>query len=624
MQEGYSNFEKIGEGGMALVYRATQDSLQRSVAIKVLLKNLGHDEEARKRFDRESYIIARLNHPNIIQVYDRGINEEDMPYFVMEYVQGTDLYRLCKERSLSHGEKVEIIIQLLKALAYAHKNNVVHRDIKPDNILIDEESNVKILDFGIAQFYQGERLVSERTTSGTVMGTYSYMSPEQKKSSDDVNNLSDIYSVGVVMYELFTGKIPAGHFPEPKQINSAVTTELNDLILQCLNPEPGQRPESAEILKTSLLRLHQGAHLDTVQTERAYKGITKIKAQFQLLDILREDQYGGVYLYQKRDQSELLIIKRKVASSPGFETTESLSALNHENIVNTLGTSKNDQHFVIVQEYIPGGTLLDKLSHSLDWQETLRIARELCSAIAFAHDNDIIHGHLRPTNILFGESGKLKVTDFGLQDDLRKIENVHYYSLQDEERSKSADIYAVGVILYQLFTGSLPRRKNEDGLVVREFFARLPEDFQTLIKSMLSTLPEGRDVEALGKAVALINNHIKDRDKTFFTEKPSRAAKRKSDKVSKLFLEEKTQYIPASPAKTHRMKAQVKASTPVVATGDQKKLRRSVLLGCLLLAFTQYFFFFDGAAELRALFEGLAEQTQEGAKLSQDGSAADQ
>ncbi|MEX2132278.1 MAG: protein kinase, partial [Pseudohongiellaceae bacterium] len=122
--DGYTNLLKIGEGGMSLVYRGIQESLQRPVAIKVLIHDLGDHDEARRRFERESYIIARLNHPNIIHVIDRGINAEGMPYFIMEFVEGMELTTAVDAMQLTHQNKFEVIIQLLKALAYAHKNNV--------------------------------------------------------------------------------------------------------------------------------------------------------------------------------------------------------------------------------------------------------------------------------------------------------------------------------------------------------------------------------------------------------------------------------------------------------------------------------------------------------------------
>jgi serine/threonine protein kinase len=324
--EGYSKLLKIGEGGMAYVYRGIQESLQRPVAIKLLINDLSRDKEARHRFDRESYIIARLTHPNIIHVIDRGITADEMPYFVMEYVEGLDLGTDSKINEISHTSKIVIIIRIFKALSYAHQNNVIHRDIKPENILINN--------------------------NGNVMGTYNYMSPEQRDSSENVSQRSGLYSVGVVMYELFTGKIPTGVFPEPFRLNDEIEPELNNLILSCLNQDPDLRPISAELLKNDLLAISQGSHLDEEQRLRAEQGITKIESKFLLLDILREDKLDSVYLYQQKDRNNLLIIKKKVSSSAGFEASNLLASLEHENIVKTHGTSRNDRHFILVQEYL--------------------------------------------------------------------------------------------------------------------------------------------------------------------------------------------------------------------------------------------------------------------------------
>ncbi|MEX0963491.1 MAG: protein kinase [Pseudohongiellaceae bacterium] len=579
--DGYSKLLKIGEGGMAYVFRGIQESLQRPVAIKLLINDLSRDEEARRRFDRESYIIARLTHPNIIHVIDRGITADEMPYFVMEYVEGVDLGTASKINEISHTNKVDIIIQLLKALSYAHKNNVIHRDIKPENILIDESGNVKILDFGIAQFYEEHIELSNQTTSGTVMGTYNYMSPEQRDSSENVTERSDLYSVGVVMYELFTGKIPTGVFPEPFRLNAEIEPELNQLILRCLNQDPGLRPKSAEQLKNDLLAVSQGSHLDEGQRLRAEQGITKIKSKFLLLDILREDKFGSVYLYQQKDRNQLLIIKKKISSSAGFEASNLLASLEHGNIVKTLGTSRNDRQFILVQEYLSGGTLNDKLAFQLNWQEILKIASQICQAMIFAHNNRIVHGHLRPTNILFTSDGRVKLTDFSLEEDLSSVENSKFYRLQDEPRSKAADIYATGVILYQLFTGSLPSRNQDTSFVVRKSFDKLPDDIQLLIANMISTVPENREADSLQKAVELFRTHIQSKHhKTFsnrITALRQRARARKQSNGTGQGAD--------SAAAGNR------AKSPITA-------RLGFLFGLLLLIFVQYLYLFDGQEKI--------------------------
>ena len=576
--DGYSNLLKIGEGGMAYVYRGIQDSLQRPVAIKLLINDLSRDKEVRHRFDRESYIIARLNHPNIIHVIDRGITLEEMPYFVMEYVEGLELGTAAKINEISHTNKIDIIIQILKALSYAHQNNVIHRDIKPENILITDSGNVKILDFGIAQFYEEKHELTNQTTSGSVMGTYNYMSPEQRESSENVTQRSDLYSVGVVMYELFTGKIPTGVFPEPFRLNAEIEPELNKLILGCLNQDPELRPKSAEQLKNDLLAISQGSHLNEGQRLRAEQGITKIKSKFLLLDILREDKLGSVYLYQQKDRNNLLIIKKKVSSSAGFEASNLLASLEHENIVKTHGTSRNDRHFILVQEYISGGTLNDKLAFQLNWQEILKIASQICQAMIFAHNNRIVHGHLRPTNILFTTDGQVKLTDFSTEDDLTSVENAQLYRLDDEPRSKASDIYATGVILYQLFTGSLPSRSQDTSFIVRKSFAKLPDDIQQLIANMISTIPENRESDSLQRAVELFRQHSQNKHhKTFTNEGPARKRRNRTR------IDRATDKQNAA--------SQKQKKSPITA-------RIGLLFGLLLLIFVQYLTLFDGQEKI--------------------------
>lgn len=581
--EGYSNLIKIGEGGMAHVYRGIQDSLQRPVAIKLLINDLSGDDEARHRFERESYIVARLNHANVIHVIDRGITSDDMPYFVMEYIEGTDLGTASKANLLDYHDKLDIVIQLLKALSYAHKNNVIHRDIKPENILIDDEGNVKVLDFGIAQFYDDQNFAEERTSSGTVMGTYSYMSPEQKESADNVTARSDLYSVGVVMYHLFTLKMPSGVFPEPHTLNPELSPEISKLIMSCLNADPQLRPASAEQLKNELLAAAQGVHLNTAIKSRVEQGVTRFKSRFLLLDVLREDKYGGVFLYQQKEKGTLLVIKKKLSTSSGFEATNLLAALDHPNIVKTFGTVKNDSFFMLIQEYMSGGTLQDKLAFQLNWQQTLKIALQLCEAMVFAHNNRVVHGHLRPTNVLFTNEGDLKVTDFALEEDTSDVALAHFYALEGEQRSQAADIYAVGVILYQLFTGCLPRRSDETGFQVRKGFSRLPEDIREHITMMLSTIPENRDSQSLQRTIEVLRSHQERKHNKSFTELPHRDKNRE----------------PGRRRNDDRVKLTPHADDALPVEISQRRPGRvNLLFAVLVFVFAQYLFLFDGQEKI--------------------------
>ncbi|MCL5952819.1 MAG: protein kinase [Chloroflexi bacterium] len=199
----YRIIECIGQGGMATIYRAHQESLDRDVALKVIHPALMNDESFRIRLNREASIVAKLNHPNIIPIYDYG-QSNGIPFLVMRYVEGNTLKGLLKERRLETGRILEIAHSVGGALAYAHSHDVLHRDVKPSNILIDLEGNVFLGDFGLARLtYSGETTASR----DMLIGSPYYISPEQAKG-DSVDARSDIYSFGIVLFEMFTGNVP--------------------------------------------------------------------------------------------------------------------------------------------------------------------------------------------------------------------------------------------------------------------------------------------------------------------------------------------------------------------------------------------------------------------------------
>ncbi len=488
---GYKLIGKIGEGGMATVYKGVQVSLNRPVAIKVLSKKMREHSEVNERFKRESLIIARINHPNIIHVIDRGITPNEMPYFVMEYVEGIDLALKIHQGDLDFNRKLELSIQTCKALAYAHKNGVIHRDLKPGNILIDDEENARLLDFGIAQFYEDEG-EADKTRPGIVMGTLPYMSPEQQISADCVTTLSDLYSLGVVMYELFTGQKPLGRFKLPTEIDPNIPKPLEEIIMKCLDQDSENRPSSADEIKDILLKLLRGAHLEDDQRQRASEGFLPVKDRFALLDIIKEDGHGAVYLYEEKKAHNLLIIRKRSSSSTGYKEAKLLATLKHKNIVSVLGVSRNEELFIIVMEYLSGGSLGDRLIKPHPLGEFLKSAREICEGMAFAHKNRITHGNLRPSNILFTQNGHAKIADFGLSEHYGKNQQgKNWYNIFEEARSVQADIFAAGVIFYQMATGALPPCVTEKKMNPRQF-DKLPLELQEMLSTMLSRKPESR------------------------------------------------------------------------------------------------------------------------------------
>ena len=199
----YEIVEKLGEGGMATVYKARCQILNRFVSVKILKKEYSSDEEFLKKFRREATAVASLSDNNIVNVYDVGV-DGDINYIVMEYVEGKSLKEILNERGkLSTDQALAVGIQIGKALEHAHKNNIVHRDIKPHNVLVTNDGVVKVTDFGIAKSSDSVTI----TNSSKVLGSAHYFSPEQAKGNV-VDNRTDIYSLGIVLYELVTGRVP--------------------------------------------------------------------------------------------------------------------------------------------------------------------------------------------------------------------------------------------------------------------------------------------------------------------------------------------------------------------------------------------------------------------------------
>ncbi len=264
----------VARGGMAEVYRARDQLLDRPVALKVLFPELSVDRSFVERFRREAQAAANLSHPNIVPVFDWG--EDNGTYFiVMEFVDGRALSSILRTAGPLHPDRAaEIAADVAGALSYAHRHGVVHRDVKPGNVLITEEGTIKVTDFGIARAVNTEESL---TQTGAVMGTATYFSPEQAEGMG-VDSRSDIYSLGVVIFEMVTGRPPflgdtpvavaskhvREHPPAPREINPAVPPDLEAIILKCLAKSPDHRYATGDDLRIDLLRFREGRAVGAV------------------------------------------------------------------------------------------------------------------------------------------------------------------------------------------------------------------------------------------------------------------------------------------------------------------------------------------------------------------------
>ena len=243
--------ELIGVGGMGAVYKARQTKLDRTVALKILSSDLASDPAFQERFDREARLLARLNHPNLVTVYEAG-RAGPFPYLLMEYVDGENLRETMKRGQLSPEKALTLAKAICEPLKFAHEQGVLHRDIKPENILMNARGEVKIADFGIAKLIgETHSEKSILTQANAAMGSPRYMAPEQFESAGEVDERADVYSLGVVIYESLTGSLPTGRF-EPPSSKSTVDSRIDEIVLDALASERSARISSVGQLQARL------------------------------------------------------------------------------------------------------------------------------------------------------------------------------------------------------------------------------------------------------------------------------------------------------------------------------------------------------------------------------------
>ena len=312
----YEIEEKIGAGGMAIVYKARDNLLNRTVAIKVLREQFVSDEGFIRRFRREAQAAASLSHHNIVSIYDVG-KDGDTDYIVMEYVKGFTLKDVIRKQApIPNQRAIYIVRQIAEALAHAHANNIIHRDIKPQNILITMDGRAKVTDFGIARAASSLTL----THTGDIVGSVHYLSPEQAKGHQ-INEQSDIYSMGIILYELLTGKVPYDgdtpitialkHVQEevelPSKVHSEISSELDAVVMKALAKSIHDRYKSAGEFLQDLDKIQSGQTVIWDRTKKDDEG-----SETQVHKGLRDKIKAG----DKPDDKEDTLHRKKKKKAP--------------------------------------------------------------------------------------------------------------------------------------------------------------------------------------------------------------------------------------------------------------------------------------------------------------------
>jgi serine/threonine protein kinase len=478
----------VGRGGMADVYRAHDVLLDRIVAIKILRTDLARDQLFQARFVREAQSAASLNHPSIVAVYDTG---EDMatgvpvPYIVMEYVDGRTVRDLLQEgRRLLPERSLEIIDGVLRALDYSHQAGIVHRDIKPGNVMMTRNGDIKAMDFGIARAMSD----ADDTEVGQVIGTSQYLSPEQARG-ERMDSRSDLYSTGCLLYELLTGRPPfTGDSPvaiayqhvrenpiPPSRVDPDVPAWADAIVLKAMAKSPADRYQTAADMRADLQRAAAG----TSPFQSGVGSSRLLGGRYQLSGIIGRGGMSEVYLAHDILLNRLVAVKmlrkdlatHKTLRERFLHQARSAARLRHPSIVTVYDANEEATGSIllpyIVTEYVDGLSLHSLLGESrqLHPEDALKIIDGVLQALDHSHYNDVVHRNIRPGNVMITRNAEVKVMDFGPRmpgDDTTStgvIGTANYLS-PEQARGESvdwrSDLYSTGCLLYELLTGRPP------------------------------------------------------------------------------------------------------------------------------------------------------------------------
>ena len=531
--------KKLGEGGMGAVFLAEHTRLKRQSVIKVIPAHLSSNRQLIARFQREAQAAAVIQHPNVVNVFNVG-DENGVHFIEMEFVDGAGLDQRMKEKKvLDQMDAVRIIKEACKGLGEAHKHGIVHRDIKPDNIMLTRKGQVKIADFGLARASSGD---AELTKVGQILGTPAYMSPEQCQGKP-TDSRCDIYSLGATFYAMVTGKRPftgksvmeimQKHIDEqpitPREYNPDLSVLVAKIILKMMAKKPEDRyQEGAEVIEAldNFLKEEGTEHLEKIQ--KALDG------RYKLIKKLGQGGMGAVYsakaLVPVDGIKEGEVVAIKVLTTDVTEEdvvrfqreAELAASVDHPGVIGVIEFKISEAINYIVMEYVEGESVRDILRDKqlMAESETIRVMKAACMALGAAHDKGIVHRDIKPDNLMIASDGRIKIADFGVakstteaQTELTQagflVGTPHYMSPEqcsgesEVEVTTRADIYSLGATAYFMATGVKPFEGDTQPTILlqhmksppkppTEVNEKLSEGFSNVILNMMAKRPEYR------------------------------------------------------------------------------------------------------------------------------------
>jgi serine/threonine protein kinase len=477
---------------MGVVYRARQTRLNRVVALKMVLTGASAGPEGLARFRAEAQAIARLDHPNIVRVYEAG-EHRGLPYFSMDLVEDGSLKDLLAARPLPARDSARVVEALARAAHHAHQHGIIHRDLKPANVLW--KAGLPLLaDFGLAKRLDRE---TGLTASGAVLGTVAYMAPEQADGkAGTVGPRTDVYGLGAVLYELLSGRPPVqgetwlealaqllhGEPPPPSRLRPDVPGELEAVCLRCLEKDPARRYPSAEALADDLARFLDGeppAAQALAEWDRHERWAPHVG--YEILELLDCGWAGFLYKARQSRLNRLVALKVLASWDQAGRTelarfhreAEAMARLQHPNVVQVFDFGEYRGLPYFSMEFLGGGNLIGLFAAGPPPpRQAARLVEPLARAVHHAHQQGVVHGDLKPGNVLLTTTGTPKVASFAVASRLgggwaaakgrSPFGRLASYQAPEQVEGRldrvgpATDVYGLGATLYWLLTGRPP------------------------------------------------------------------------------------------------------------------------------------------------------------------------